>query len=207
MAETPGALWTREVIERNRVDRLPPLRIVAIAVDPATTSKESSDETGIIAGGIGVDGHAYIFLDESQRSKPGVWAAAVVGSYKTHAANYVIAEVNQGGEMVEHTIHTVDANVPVTMVHASKSKRARAEPIAALDAQGKVHHVGVLPGLEDQMCTWNATSGEESPDRVDARVWLLTELLLGRQVAPPAIDAGAGHVGSRWDEGRGGSDG
>lgn len=176
--QAEGALWQRDVLEELRVQVLPPLRRIVIAIDPAATSAKESDETGIVVAGLGEDHHGYVLDDLSGQFTPDGWARRAVNAFKTQKADRIVAEVNNGGEMVEHTVRTVDKNVPYKAVHASRGKRTRAEPVAALYEQRKVHHVGYLGELETQMCTWRATDGEPSPDRVDALVWALTELLV-----------------------------
>ena len=179
--DNPGALWKRDALDALRVLQHPDLARVVVAVDPAATSNEGSDETGIIGAGRGAsDGHGYVLEDASLRDTPAEWARAAVTLYHKLKADRIVAEANQGGDMVAHTIHTVDPNVPVKLVHASRGKVARAEPVAALYEQSRVHHVGTFPDMEDQMCNW--TQGDASPDRLDALVWALTELLLD---APP----------------------
>lgn len=182
--DNPGALWKRDNIEELRVLKAPPLSRVVIGVDPAVTSNEGSDETGIIGAGVGEDGHGYTLEDASLRGTPMQWASAAVTLYHKLQANCIVAEGNQGGEMVEYTIHTIDPSVPVRIVHASRGKYTRAEPVAALYEQGKVHHVGTFPVLEDQQCTW--TQGDTSPDRLDALVWTFTELMVGLGRVPLA---------------------
>lgn len=180
-----GALWQHEWIEAARVETTPELLRVVIAVDPAVTSGKTSDETGIVAAGVAlINGqlHAYILGDHSLKASPDAWARAAVAAYHQHGADRIIAEVNNGGELVEHTMRAVDANVPITLVRASRGKVARAEPIAALYQQGRAHHAGVFAALEDQMCRWTADSGG-SPDRVDALTWALHELIIAN---PPA---------------------
>lgn len=177
--QAEGALWTADQIDEARVQAVPPLRRIVVAIDPAATSGASSDETGIVVAGLGEDGHGYILDDVSGHFSPDGWARRAVGAYHTQQADRIVAEVNNGGEMVEHTVRTVDPDVSYKAVHASRGKRTRAEPVAALYEQGKVHHVGVLPDLESQMCAWAASDGEASPDRVDALVWALTELMIG----------------------------
>lgn len=174
--DAPGALWRRDAVDGVRVFKAPELVRVVVAIDPAVTSGEESDETGIVAAGLGVDGEFYVLEDKSQRSSPDTWARAAVALYHAVKADRVVAEVNNGGEMVELTVRTVDKTVAYRAVHATRGKRTRAEPIAALYEQGKVHHVGVLGALEDQMCSWEPGIGE-SPDRVDALVWAVTELM------------------------------
>lgn len=177
--DVPGALWTRTPLDALRVQQAPDLLRVVVGIDPAVTSGESADETGIVVAGRGVDGHAYVLADLSCRLSPNGWAKRAVTAYHERQADRIVAEVNNGGEMVELTIRTVDPTVSYKAVHASRGKRTRAEPVAALYEQGKVHHVGGLPDLEDQMCTYVPDAYDGSPDRVDALVWALTELMLG----------------------------
>jgi phage terminase large subunit-like protein len=175
LEDVVGALWTRDILEAGRVTSTPALRRIVVGVDPEITSGEDAAETGIIVAGVariaGVD-HYYVLDDMSIRETPRGWAQNAVAAYHKYRADRVIAEVNQGGEMVEYTIQTVDRGVPVKMVHASRSKQARAEPISALYEKGFVHHVGYFPYLEDQLCSW--VPGEKSPDRLDAMVWALS---------------------------------
>lgn len=180
-----GALWRAEMIDRtlppvthDGTQTVPAMRRIVVAVDPAVTSRPDSDETGIVVAGLGVDGYAYVLADESLRASPHGWASALVRTYHREKADRVIAEANNGGELVSLTIGTVDASVPVKLVHASQGKRTRAEPVAALYEQGRVRHPRPLPKLEEQMLTWVPGTGQESPDRVDALVWALTELML-----------------------------
>lgn len=160
------------------------LQRIVVAIDPAVTSNEGSDETGIIVAGLGRDSHGYVLEDLSCRASPEAWARVAVLAYHRWRADRIVAEANQGGDMVSLVLHTVDANVPVKLVHAARGKVARAEPVAALYEQAKCHHVGTFPGLEDQMATW--TQGDASPDRLDALVWALTELMLGERRVPLA---------------------
>lgn len=172
--EAEGALWKRSQIDFLRVRAAPQLVRVVVAVDPATTSNATSDETGIVVAGLGVDGHGYVLEDCSLRGSPDAWGRAAVAAYKRWKCDRMIAESNQGGAMVEHVIQTVDATIPVKLIHASRGKYARAEPIAALTEQNRIHHAGKFSLLEDQLCTW--TQDEGSPDRLDAMVYALTEL-------------------------------
>lgn len=174
LEDVPGALWNRSLIKYQSATDL--VRII-VAIDPATTSKESSDETGIVVAGKTIDGKAYVLADRSARVSPDSWARRAVQGFKDFKADSIIGEVNNGGDLVELTIRTVDKNVPYKAVHASRGKYIRAEPIAALYEQGKVFHSQPFTELEDQMCTWLSESGE-SPDRMDALVWALTELML-----------------------------
>ena len=181
-----GAYWTRAQLEECRSyapmdGDAPVMRRIVVAVDPAVTSKPDSDETGIVVTGLGVDGLGWALEDISLRGHPQEWASAAVRAYHRWKADRIVAESNQGGEMVALTIRTVDPNVPVKLVHASQGKRTRAEPVAALYEQKRVRHLmhANLSALEDQMCSWSAQQGEDSPDRIDALVWGLTELMLG----------------------------
>lgn len=185
LEESDAALWTREMIERSRYrQQHPPMRRVVVGVDPAITSKADSNLTGIVAAGIGVDGIGYVLADASGQFTPDAWARKAVGLYSSLKADRIVAEGNQGGEMVRHTIQTAMPNVPVTIVHASRGKQARAEPIAALYEQNKVRHCGVFTDLEDQLCTWEPLGDMPSPDRLDALVWALTALFLNAPAQP-----------------------
>lgn len=180
-----GTLWTREMLDALRVEPSPDriFRRIVIAIDPAGSSHERSDETGIIVCAYGTDNKGYILEDLSGRYSPGGWARQAVRAYKHWNADKIVAENNFGGEMVTATIHSEDSTVPVKVVHASRGKLVRAEPIMALYEQEKVHHVGAFPTLEDQMVEWVPGSGN-SPDRMDALVWGLTELMVESQPAP-----------------------
>lgn len=176
--DVPGALWTRDDIEKHRVAKHPNLVRIVIAIDPAVTNTEESDETGLIVAGKGVDGHAYVLSDNTLKASPKGWAQSAISLYDSFKADRIIAEVNNGGEMVEHVLRSIDPTVPYKAVHASRGKRVRAEPISAMYEQGKIHHVGIFPQLEDQMCSFTPDT-EESPDRVDALVWAMTDLMCG----------------------------
>jgi hypothetical protein len=177
--ENPTALWSRAVIERNRVPRAPDLTRIIVALDPSVTSKETSDEAGIIVGGIGADNHGYVLADLSRRDTPSGWASAAISAYHTHKADNLVYEQNQGGDLVRLTIATVDPNVPCKSVVASRGKATRAEPVASLYEQNRVHHVGVFERLEDELCGW--TPGDPSPNRLDSLTWCLSELMLHTQ--------------------------
>lgn len=174
--DAEGALWNREWIERSRVAIVPPLLRVVVAVDPAATSSQTADEAGIVGAGVGHDGHLYVLDDRTLRASPLGWAQEAVALYHTLKADRMVGEVNNGGEMVELTIRTVDRNVAYKAVHASRGKQARAEPVAALYEQGRAHHVGTFSELEDEQCQWVPGQGA-SPNRVDAVVWAAHELL------------------------------
>lgn len=195
LSEVPGALWSlsdREAddgrnmpgIESLRRPEWPPLSRVVIGVDPSGSDGTGGDSQGIIVVGLGTDGHGYVQADKTCRLSPDGWAQVVARAAKDFGADRVVAERNFGGAMVESTIRTADKNLPVTLVTASRGKIVRAEPVAALYEQGKVHHVGNFPDLEEQM-TMTTTSGFQgggSPDRMDALVWALTELMLGEGI-------------------------
>ena len=174
--DVPGALWLRADIDKSRVVKAPDLVRVVVAIDPAVTSGEDSDETGISVAGKGVDGAFYVLADRSCRMSPDGWARRAVVALDEFAADRIVAEVNNGGDLVETVLRTVRSGVSYRKVTASRGKRIRAEPIAALYEQGRVHHVGALPELEDQMCSFLPEGNEKSPDRVDALVWALTDL-------------------------------
>jgi len=178
LEDTPGALWKRSWLDDKRVQAAPELARVVVAIDPAATSGDDSDETGIVVAGLGVDGRGYVLADYSRRDTPDGWARAAVRAYHAHQANLIVAETNQGGEMVTHTLRTAWPLAPISTVHASRGKATRAEPISALYEQGRVSHVGSLPELEDQLCNW--VPGAASPDRLDALVWALTHLRIGQ---------------------------
>ena len=181
LEEAEGALWTRAMIEAAQRMRVleEPLRIV-VAVDPAATSKDTSDETGIVAAARmeGWPPRGRVLADASGRMSPAKWGRRAVDLYHALGADRIVAEANNGGEMVQHVIQTVDRSVPVKLVHASKGKKARAEPVSALYEQGRISHAGSFPDLEDQLVTWEPLSGMDSPDRLDALVWALTDLLV-----------------------------
>lgn len=171
--DVEGALWTRSMIEANRVTKLENPVTIVVGVDPKANA-EAESETGIIAAALCEDGKIYIIDDASINDLPDRWARQVVSTFHKWKGDRVIAEVNQGGDMVISTLRTVEPNLPITRVQATKGKYTRAEPISALYEQGKVRHVGAFPKLEDQMCTW--LPGEDSPDRLDAMVWAVTNL-------------------------------
>jgi phage terminase large subunit-like protein len=175
--DNPEALFKRTDIDNNRVYNIPHLTLVVVGVDPAVTSKKGSDDTGIIVAGKGIDGHGYILGDYTVHGTPQAWGTAAITAYHKHKANKIVAEVNNGGEMVELNIKTVDSRVRFESVHASRGKAIRAEPISSLYEQAKVHHFGTFPDLEDQMCEW-VPGVDKSPDRLDAAVWSLTALNL-----------------------------
>jgi phage terminase large subunit-like protein len=191
LEDVPGALWKRGTIEATRTFSAPDLIRVVVAIDPATSSTEGSDETGIIVAGKDHAGCGWVLADASGRFQPLEWARTAITAYRTHCADRIVAEVNNGGDMVETTLRIIDPGAPFAAVHASRGKITRAEPVAALYEQGRVRHVGVFPQLEDQMCafardahgSFDVRLAGFSPDRVDALVWALTELLIGQMPA------------------------
>ena len=182
LTDIEGALWTRQMIDDARVQEAPNLTRICVAIDPAVTSGEDSDETGMIVAGVSMDGQYYVLFDGTLRASPDAWARKAVELYHKYKANRIVAEKNNGGDMVGLVIHHVDPTVPIKLVSATRGKHVRAEPISALYEQGKVHHVGGFNQLEDQMVSWTPDSAT-SPDRMDALVWAITEL----SVASPAM--------------------
>lgn len=178
LEDVPGALWTWAMLDNRRP--APDLARVVVAVDPAVTSGEGSDETGMVVAGLGVDGRGYVLADRSCRLSPDGWARRAVAAFDEFKADVIVAEANNGGDLVEQTIRTVRRNVPYKRVHASRGKQTRAQPVAALYEQGKVSHVETFPELDEQLTSWTPESGT-SPDRLDALVWALTHLMLGTQ--------------------------
>ena len=181
LSDTPGALWQLDWLDRDRVKEAPELRRIVVAIDPAVSNNEGSDETGIIVAGLAHNGHVYVLEDLSARLQPHEWAARAVAAYHRHQADRIIAEKNQGGAMVEGTIRALDRNVSYRAVHAARGKVTRAEPISALYEQRRVHHVGSFQVLEDQLCSFTSDFDRSksgfSPDRLDALVWACTELI------------------------------
>ena len=173
LSDTPGALWNRALLEATRRQALPALRRLIVGVDPG-------HDAGIVVAALGEDNHGYILDDLSISGTPTTWAKQVVTGYYKYQCNRVVAEVNHGADMVINTIHTVDDKVPVKRVWASQGKYARAEPVSALYEQERIHHIGMFPLLEDEMCDWVPDEGKPSPNRLDALVWAITELMLAR---------------------------
>jgi predicted phage terminase large subunit-like protein len=187
LSDTPGALWAQAWIDRDRIASASwaDFKRIVVAIDPAVTSGENADETGIICAAIGDDGHAYVLEDVSGKYAPHEWAAKAIGLYRRYNADRIIGETNNGGEMIENVLRSIDQSVSYKSVHASRGRVVRAEPISALYEQGRVHHVGTFTQLEDQMTAFTsdfsrATAGY-SPDRLDALVWALTELMLEKR--------------------------
>lgn len=186
LSENENALWTYDDIEIHRVKKIETglLRRVVIAIDPAVTAHEGSDETGIIVAAAGLDGHGYVIADRSLKASPLGWARSGVAAFHRFSGDLIVGEVNNGGDLVETTISTVDPKVNFKAVRASRGKMTRAEPVAALYEKGMIHHVGVFPELEEQLISWDA-SASKSPDRLDALVWAFHELFLQDQGPGP----------------------
>jgi phage terminase large subunit-like protein len=181
------ALWSRAAIEEMRVQAAPDLVRVVVAVDPPASSGKRSDACGLVVAGLGMDGTAYVIADESlERARPGDWGRAAIRAYRRFEADCLVAEVNQGGEMVAAIINGIDPGVPVKSVRATRGKWLRAEPVALLYEQGRVRHAAAMPKLEDEMTDFGSDglSAGHSPDRLDALVYALTELLLNDEPAP-----------------------
>jgi phage terminase large subunit-like protein len=181
LQDTPGALWTREILEETRVESAPPLQRIVIGVDPAGSTSEGADLTGIVACGIGLDQHLYLLHDLSLRGTPREWASKVMGAYHALRADKVVVETNFGGQMAAATLASVDSSVPVKEISSSRGKVLRAEPIGSLFEQKRAHVVGSLPELEDEMSSFTSDwdrARDGSPDRVDAMVFAATELML-----------------------------
>lgn len=186
-----NALWQYDMIESARWPAgkpIPPLVRIVVGVDPAAEDKVDSDETGIVTVGIDDDGELYVLDDSSQIAEALIWAGVSVSVFKERDADYIVGETNQGGTMVKAVIHNVDPKVPFKPVRATagRGKRVRATPVSVLYAQGRVHHVGKFPELEEQMCTWSPRS-TDSPDRIDALVWACTELMTPAPAYQPPI--------------------
>lgn len=216
--DTPGALWSLGLFDRCRVRELPELLRIVVAVDPSVKEDGSGDECGIVIAGVGWcnckvpkggkrELHGFVIDDVSDHLSPEAWALRAVGAYATQRASLLVAEKNNGGGLVKVTIASValpdgtqGSSVNFKGVDASQGKRARAEPISALYEQGKVHHLHSLPKLEDECRTWNPLGGGRSPNRLDALVWGLTELMLQPvfAVPTPTIDLGSGSGESYW---------
>jgi len=184
--EASGALWSRELLSNCEIarDEVPHLNRIVISIDPAVTANAESDMTGMVVAGIDVNGIAHVLEDHTDKYTPQQWAAKAISLYREHMADRIVAERNQGGDMVRHTLHTEDETVPVKLVHASRGKMARAEPVSALYEQGKVKHVRGLNELEDQMVQWEPLGSIGSPDRLDALVWAITDLSLNGYAKP-----------------------
>lgn len=178
LEDIEGALWNENILDKNRVDKLPDSIVTtAIGVDPAGSSKTESAETGIVAVSKSREGHYYVFLDRTGKYTPNGWATVIAATYYGQRADRVVAERNYGGDMVESTLRTVDKEMNIIQVNATRGKIVRAEPISGLFEQGLVHIVGTLPELEDELVHFTGQPGEKSPNRLDAMVWAITDLM------------------------------
>jgi phage terminase large subunit-like protein len=187
LEDRADTLFPRALIEAARVREAPELARVVVAVDPPASSGPHADACGIVVAGASEDGRAYVLADRTlEQARPLDWARAAIRAYSVFEADRIVVETNQGGDLVEAVLRQVDARVPVKPVRAMRGKWLRAEPVAALYEQGRVAHVGALPALEDEMSDFgpDGLSGGRSPDRVDALVWALTELLLRERPEP-----------------------
>jgi phage terminase large subunit-like protein len=182
------ALWSRAMIEACRVREAPPLQRIVVGIDPPVSSRQGADACGIVAAGVAENGCVYVLEDATARGlAPDAWAMRAIAVYRRLQADTLVAEVNQGGEMVRAVLRQVDASVPLKCVHAVRMKWVRAEPVAAMYAQGKVKHVGApFIALEDEMCDFGSggLSSGRSPDRLDALVYAVTDLMTGNWYGP-----------------------
>lgn len=197
--DLPGALWTRSILDLNRVPVIgfdwAHLGRIVVAIDPAVSNEEQSNETGIVVAARSLAGQGYLLDDLTRSETPAGWGKAAVEAYHKYRADCIVAEVNQGGDMVEHVIRSIDPTVSFRAVRATRGKHVRAEPVSNLAERGVIHHVGSFPELEDQLCLITATGyeGEGSPDRADAYVWAFTDLLIGQAGDSGLDDLGVGH--------------
>lgn len=178
--DAPGALWSRDAIDADRRPQAPELQRIVVAIDPSVSSTSEAATTGIVVAGLGIDGHGYLLTDGSlDKPTPEEWARQAVSLFHKSKADRIVAEVNNGGDLVESTIRAVDKDIPYKAVRASRGKAVRAEPVAALSEQHRIHHVGSFPELEDELCEFEAGLSTWSPNRLDAYVWAFTSLMLG----------------------------
>ena len=191
--EASGALWNRQTLVECEIDVDNPVEFaetlarVVVSVDPAVSSNAESDMTGIVVAGMDINGICYVLQDATDRYTPEGWAAKAIELYHLYGADRIVAERNQGGEMVRYTFKTVDETIPIKLVHASRGKFARAEPVSSLYERGRVKHVKGLDALEDQLVQWEPLGNIGSPDRLDAMVWSITELAL-KGIAKPELN-------------------
>lgn len=197
LTDTPGALWQRAMLELLRVKNAPPIIKVAVGVDPEASDGEDSASTGIVVVGIDAAKNGYVLDDVTVQGSPATWAKAAIAAYERWGAEAIVAEANNGGDMVVHTLRSVlqpGQRVPrILKAHASDSKKTRAEPVSTLYEQGRIYHVGAFAELEDQMCTW--VPGDKSPDRLDAMVWGFTHLLVEGGIKRTAVARAKGLPG------------
>ena len=191
LTDTPGALWTRAMIEGAAARVAPELRRVVVAVDPSVAADGGGDECGIVVAGIDFEGVLWVLRDGSGHLSPSDWSRRAVALADQHEADAIVAEANQGGALVEQTLRAAGARVRVRLVHAARGKRVRAEPVAALYEQSRVRHLPGLQRLEDELCTWASASGDPSPNRLDALVWACFEL--GGLAGAPRVASETGY--------------
>ena len=197
LSELPGALFMRRDIDKHRVNTPPDLRRVVVAVDPATTSSDEADESGIVVAGLAEGGHIYILDDISMRGTPDAVCRRALEAYRFHKADAIVFESNQGGETWKVITSQLDRSAAIKLVHASRGKHARAEPVASRMEQGRIHICGFWPELEDQLTNYVPGLTSKSPDRLDAFVWACTEL----DLLPSfniRINPDDGHIGNHW---------
>ena len=176
LEDVEGALFNLGLIDEARVKEAPELQRIVVAIDPAVTATEHSDETGIIVAGRDVNNHFYILHDASQTTSPDIWVKKAIELYNRYECDRIVAEVNNGGDLIERLLRTQDSTVPYTSVRATRGKQIRAEPISALYEQNRIHHVGYFKDLEEQMCQFTGNNVKSHDDRVDALVWAVTSL-------------------------------
>lgn len=182
--DTAGALWTRKGLDQQTIKESPEyFQRIVVAIDPSVTSTEDSDECGLVVAAIDREGKGYLLDDASDTLPPLEWCKLAVSLYKKWNADLIVGEVNNGGDLIESLLRSVDKNIPYKKVHATRGKVIRAEPVANLYTQGKCFHLGSFPTLEDQLCTWTPND-EKSPDRLDALVWAFTELMIDSMDVP-----------------------
>ena len=183
--DVPGALWTRAVIDQGRISKVPPLARIVVAVDPPVSHGEDANSCGIVVAGKAKNGQVYVLADLSAGGlTPNQWGMRALSAYEQFEADRLVAEVNNGGDLVETLMRQLNPAVSYKAVRASRGKIARAEPVAALYERGLVHHAGSFNELEDQLCSYTGEAREKSPDRLDALVWAVTDLALGHVAVP-----------------------
>lgn len=175
------ALWTDDLINALRVNKKPTMKRIVVALDPAVTSKDTSDETGIVVCGVGFDNHFYVLEDATGTYTPTEWCTKAVMLFRKWQADRIVGEVNNGGDLIETVLRTIDKNIPYKSVHATRDKLTRAEPVSGVYEQGRAHHVGKFLELEYEMTTWEGKKGDKSPNRIDALVWGATETVLAQK--------------------------
>ena len=190
LSELEGSLWKRSRIDELRVSKPPELQRVVVAIDPSVSSGDSADECGIVACGLGTDGHGYVLADKSGKFPPDEWAHRAVSLFDHLEADRIVVEVNQGGDLITSVLRTIRRNIPIESVHATRGKTVRAEPVAALTEQGKLHHAGFFPQLEDEMAAWVVGALNKSPNRADAMIWGFHYLMLKPKLQGRAIWVG-----------------